>query len=127
MYSKLFWDHVRHPKNNRALSDALVGEGRYSRCGDRLKLYLKVDDGLITQAAFQARACAPVVAVASLGTELLINQELETAQKLDIFELDKQLGGLPPSKRHAYLLLLECINEAFENYKIFMEKNHASK
>ena len=97
MYSKLFWDHVRHSRNNRALSDALVGEGRYSRCGDRLKIYLKVDDGRIAQATFQARACAPVVAVASLGTELLQNQELETAQKLDIFELDKQLGRASPT------------------------------
>ena len=112
MYSSLFWDHARHPRNRKALSDAFVGKGRYQRCGDRLTLYLKVDDGRIAEASFEARACAPVVAVASLATGMVQGLEVEAALKLSIFEIDQELGGLPPSKRHAYLLFLECLHEA---------------
>ncbi len=112
MYSELFWTHVRHPKNRHSMPDSQIGSGRYQRCGDRLKLYLKVDDGRITQASFEARACAPVIAVASLCTEMLQGMEVEAALKLSVFEMDKKLGGLPPSKRHAYLIFLECLNDA---------------
>jgi nitrogen fixation protein NifU and related proteins len=114
MYSPTFWDHVRHPRNKLALPDAHVGEGRYQRCGDRLTLYLEVDDNCIKRATFQARACAPVVAVASLGTEMIQGLDIETARRLSIFDMDKELGGLPPSKRHAYLLFLQCLHEALE-------------
>ncbi|MFA7481757.1 MAG: iron-sulfur cluster assembly scaffold protein [Vulcanimicrobiota bacterium] len=118
MYSETFWDHVRQPRNNQALSDAVVSEARFHRCGDRLTLYLKVDDQRrITEAGFQARACAPVIAVASLGTQKITGLTLDEARELSILELDRELGGIPPSKRHAYLLFLECLAEAFENSK----------
>ena len=117
MYSPLFWEHARHPHNQKALPDALVGSARYQRCGDKLSLYLKVDDeGRITEASFQARACAPVVAVASLVTQRITGMDVETALKLSVLELDQELGGLPPSKRHAHLLLLECLQEALSSY-----------
>lgn len=118
MYSELFWEHVCHPRNNRALSasDTLVGEGRFKRCGDRLKLFLKVDDGRIAQACFQAKACAPVVAVASLGTEMLQGLDLEQARQLNIFQMDTKFGGIPPSKRHAYIIFLECLAEALTTH-----------
>ena len=115
MYSQTFWEHVRNPKNQGTLPDALVGEGRFHRCGDKLKLTLEVKDGHITKARFHAGACAPVVAVASLGTEMIQGLEVEQARQISIFDMDKQLGGLPPSKRHAYLLFLECLNEALES------------
>ena len=69
MYSQLFWEHAREPRNRRALPTAsAVGEGRFPRCGDRLKLYLNITQGRIAEASFEARACAPVIAVASLAT-----------------------------------------------------------
>ena len=113
MYSPLFWEHVRHPNNRRALSDTPnVGEGRYPRCGDRLTLYLQIQDGRIAQATFEARACAPVIAVASLGTQKITGLTLDEARELSILDLDRELGGLPPSKRHAYLLFLEALQDA---------------
>lgn len=117
MYSQTFWDHVRQPRNNRTLPDAQTGEARYHRCGDRLTLFLQTENGRITQATFQARACAPVVAVASLATEMVTGLEIEEARKLDIFQMDRELGGIPPSKRHAYLLFLECLSCALEHTK----------
>lgn len=112
MYSQTFWDHVRHPRNSRPLTGAQTGEARYHRCGDKLTLYLTTENGRITQATFQARACAPVVAVASLATEMIQGLEISEAGKLDIFQIEKELGGLPPSKRHAYLLFFECLSSA---------------
>lgn len=112
MYSPLFWDHVRQPRNNRALPDALVGKGAFQRCGDRLTLYITVDNGIITQAAFQAKACAPVIAVASLGTEMIQGLDIQAACQLSMIDMDKELGGLPPSKRHAYLVFLESLHNA---------------
>ena len=114
MYSPTFWSHVRHPRNNRAFTDAQTGEARYHRCGDRLTLDLRIQDDRIIEASFQARACAPVIAAASLGTEMLRGMELEAARRLDIFQMDRELGGLPPSKRHAYLIFLECLQKALE-------------
>ena len=113
MYSQLFWEHVRQPHNRRALSDASgIGEGRFPRCGDRLTLYLYITDGRIAEATFEARACAPVIAVASLGTQTITGLTVDQARELPILELDQKLGGLPPSKRHAYLIFLECLQEA---------------
>lgn len=64
----------------------------------RLTLDLKTENGRITEATFQARACAPVVAVASLATEMIQGLEINEAGKLDIdiFQIEKELGGLPP-------------------------------
>ena len=123
MYSQLFWEHVRQPHNRRALSDAThVGESRYPRCGDRLKLYLNITDGRITEASFEAGACAPVIAMASLGVQKITGLTLNEARELSILELDRELGGLPPSKRHAYLIFLECLQGALEHQT--KEKNH---
>ena len=122
MYSETFWDHVRHPRNNRPLQDALVGEARFHRCGDKLTLYIKVDDqDRITEASFQAKACAPVIAVASIGTEKIRSIKTCEASRFPIFDIDKALGGLPHSKRHAYLLFLECLDNALSNLN-FKEK-----
>jgi nitrogen fixation NifU-like protein len=115
MYSQLFWEHVGQSQNRRALSDATnVGESRYPRCGDRLKLYLNIADGRISEASFEARACAPVIAVASLGVGKIAGLTLTEARELSILELDRELGGLPPSKRHAYLLFLESLQNAID-------------
>ena len=113
MYSQLFWEHVKQPCNRRALlAPSGVGEGRFARCGDRLTLYLNITDGRIAEASFEARACAPVIAVASLATERLVGLTLDEARELPILELDRELGGLPPSKRHAYLVFLESLQGA---------------
>jgi len=118
MYSPTFWDHVRHPRNNRTLSDALVGEARFHRCGDRLTLYLKVDNQKrITEATFCAKACAPVIAVASMATESLVDKQAEEALHLNIFEMDRELGGIPASKRHAFLIFIECLHDALQHFK----------
>lgn len=112
MHSPLFHQHFRHPQNNEIILPAIVGEARFHRCGDKLTLYLQIDDeGRITRATFQARGCAPVIAVASYGTEQITGLTLAQARKLSILDWDRELGGLPASKRHAYLIFLECLKD----------------
>ncbi len=113
MYSQLFWEHARNPRNRRALPDSSgSGESRFPRCGDRITLYLNVTQGRIVEASFEARVCAPVTVVASIGTERIVGLTLNEARELSILELDRELGGLPPSKRHAYLVFLESLQNA---------------
>lgn len=116
MYSDLFWEHARHPRNRRSITDSLVGEARFHRCGDRLALYLKLDGENIVDIGFQGAGCAPVLAVASLATETIRGMTVEAALRLNIFELDRELGGIPPSKRHAYLIFLECLHNALRQH-----------
>ncbi len=135
MYSQLFWEHARNPRNRHALSDATnVGESRFPRCGDRITLYpasgLNVINGCITKASFEARACAPVIAVASLGTQEITGLSIDDARELSILGLDRRLGGLPPSKRHpkaegitaSVLVFLESLQNATN--QISERENH---
>lgn len=124
MYTKIFWDHVDNPRNLLSRDEASIEsefgsrtitvERKYHRCGDKLTLQLAVANGHIVKARFRARACAPVVAVASLGTDKLKGLEISSNFELNFWELDHQLGGLPASKRHAYTLFLECLAEAID-------------
>ena len=91
----------------------------------RDSLYLNITNGRIAEASFEARACAPVIAVASLATERLVGLTLDEARELPILELDRELGGLPPSKRHAYLVFLECLQDASE--QITKETTHVQE
>lgn len=117
MYSATVREHALNPKNQREMTSATaVGEASYSRCRDKLTMYFQVQDGVITDASFQAKACAPVVAAASLATTLLIGLTTEQALKLTAFDLHDALGGLPVSKRHALLLVLQCLHQALQQH-----------
>ena len=114
-YPTHVWPHIQAPHNRGPLPEANGhGSAYYHPCGDRLQLHLHTDGQRILAIRFEARACAPVLAVASIGTDHLQGLMLEQARALNSFELDGLLGGLPPSKRHAYLMFLECLHEALK-------------
>lgn len=113
MYSPALWSYFHNTAHRGVLEDANAsGQSQYPRCGDRLRLDLKIEGERIVSARYQAYGCGAVVAAASLGTELLTDLTVEQARQLSSFQLDEKLGGLPPSKRHAYLMFLECLHEA---------------
>lgn len=115
MYSTTVFQHATRPQNRGELSDANAhGQSSYPRCGDQFQLHLKLEDGLITEATFQAQACGPVVAMGSLGTELLKGLTPDQARQLNAFQLDDALGGLPPVKRHAILVFLDALHQALQ-------------
>jgi NifU-like protein involved in Fe-S cluster formation len=118
MYSQALWRHIRNPENRGPLPNATHrGESRYPKCGDHFELQLRIENGRIEQAKFQARACGPVVAVGSAGTESLLGLTPEQALQLSAFTLDELVGGLPTPKRHAILLFLDSLHQALLSEK----------
>lgn len=115
MYSDFLWKHAREPCNRGPLVGATArGESEFHRCGDRFELELEVQDGVIRQARFQARACAPVIAMGSVGTQLLHGMTVGQALQLMPTQLDQALGRLPVPKRHAILLFIEALHGALK-------------
>jgi len=113
MYSPLLLDHAVHPRNTGPLPGPThVGEARYERCGDRMRLEFLVADGRVREVRGQTFGCGAAVAAASVATELLRGLTVTEARNLDAFQLDRALGGVPPAKRHALLMVLLCVAEA---------------
>jgi nitrogen fixation protein NifU and related proteins len=110
-------EHSVNTRNRESLPDANGrGESHYPECGDSFKLAIRVVDGRIERACFEAQACGPVVATGSLGTELITGMSVKAARQINAFQLDERLGGLPPAKRHAILLFLDSLNQATQAY-----------
>lgn len=115
MYSPAVWQHLQNTQNRGHLPGANgVGESRFPQCGDHLILQLRLADGHIQEACFLAKACGPVVAVASLATTQLVGLTPDQARQLSVIRLDKDIGGLPPAKRHALWMLLEALANALD-------------
>lgn len=113
MYSSIVTDHAINPRNRGVLEDANAqGSARYHRCGDKMTLYFKIEDGVIVAAQFKAFGCGPAVGAASLLTTLAIGQPVDEVKNITAFQLNEALGGLPISKRHAILMVLQCLGEA---------------
>lgn len=93
-------------------SPTAVGQAEYSRCGDKVQLYFRLHQGVVEHVTFTAKACGPAVAAASMASVLLKGRTIGGARCLGVFELNQALGDLPSSKRHAILLVLECLHEA---------------
>jgi nitrogen fixation NifU-like protein len=103
-------DHFLNPRFQGELPGADArGESRYPRCGDVLRLALRLEQGRVAEARFTARGCGAVVAAGSAGLGLVIGRPVEEARRLTAFDLDRALGGVPPPKRHCLLLFLEAL------------------
>jgi NifU-like protein involved in Fe-S cluster formation len=113
MYNPTLLDHAVHPRNTGPLPGAThAGEARYERCGDRMRLEFLVMDGRVREVRGQAFGCGAAVAAASVASELLQGLAVTEARALDAFQLDRALGGVPPAKRHALLMVLQSLAEA---------------
>lgn len=113
MYSQQLLDHLQHPRHKGDLAEAdATGEAYYQPCGDSLRLTMRVQDGHVASVGFTAFGCPAAKAAGSAASELLLGKSVEEARSLDAFELDKALGGVPPAKRHALLMVLQCLHQA---------------
>ena len=118
MYSRTVLDHFDSPRNVGSLADADAdAEVENPVCGDSLRLWLRIRDGVIDRATWQGRGCAPALAAASLTSELLTGMRLEQARELDRGAIDEALGGLPARKAHAATLAVSAIRAAIANYE----------
>lgn len=113
MHDPRFLDHFKNPRHEGLLADPdTFGTARFDRCGDRLTLHFRLHADRVEEVCFQSSGCGMIRAAASAATELLCGRSLTEARSLTSLELDRALGGVPPAKRHALWMVLECLAEA---------------
>ena len=110
-------DHFAHPRNVGEIEDADgVGEVGNAKCGDIMKMYIKVNDGVITDVKFKTFGCGAAVATSSIATEMIKGKKLEDALKLTNKAVVEALDGLPPAKLHCSVLAEEAMKAAVSDY-----------
>ena len=123
LYSDKVMDHFLQPRNLGVIEDADgVGEVGNAKCGDIMKMYLKIDDDIITDVKFETFGCASAIASSSMATELIKGQRVEDAMQLTNKAVAEALDGLPAYKMHCSVLAEEAIQAALEDYKAKQEQ-----
>jgi len=118
MYSEKVMDHFMNPRNVGEIEDAnAVGEVGNAKCGDIMKMYLKIENNIITEAKFKTFGCGAAVATSSMATELVVGKTIEEALAITNKAVAEALDGLPPAKMHCSNLAEEAIRSAIEDYK----------
>ena len=117
LYSEKVMDHFMHPRNVGEIPNADgVGEIGNAKCGDIMKMYLKIDNGIITDAKFQTFGCGSAIATSSMATEIIKGKPVEEALKLTNAAVVEALGGLPAVKIHCSVLAEEAVKCALADY-----------
>ena len=117
MYTDKVMDHFSNPRNVGVLEDAnAVGQVGNLKCGDIMKMYLKIEDGIIADVRFQTFGCGAAVATSSMATELIKGKTVEEALKLTNSAVVEALEGLPPQKIHCSVLAEEAVKSAIADY-----------
>ncbi|SHJ80011.1 nitrogen fixation protein NifU [Anaerobranca californiensis DSM 14826] len=118
MYTEKVMDHFRNPRNVGEIENADgVGEVGNAKCGDIMKIYLKVENGIIQDIKFQTFGCGAAIATSSAVTEMAKGKTLDEALKLTNKMVAEELGGLPPAKMHCSNLAADALKRAIEDYK----------
>jgi nitrogen fixation NifU-like protein len=122
-YSEKVMDHFMNPRNVGEIKDADgVGEVGNPRCGDIMKMYIKVKDNKITDVKFLTFGCGAAVATSSMITELIKGKTLDEALEISNRQVAEALNGLPPVKMHCSNLAEQAVKAAIEDYKKKNEK-----
>ena len=121
MYTDKVMDHFTNPRNVGDLKDADgVGEVGNAKCGDIMRIYLKVDNNdVITDVKFKTFGCGAAIATSSMVTEMVKGKKLDEALEISNQAVAEALGGLPPAKMHCSNLAADALHEAIKDY---MEK-----
>ena len=119
LYSDKVLDHFSSPRNVGEIPDANgVGEVGNAVCGDIMKMYLKIENGVIEDVKFKTVGCGAAIATSSMATELIKGKPFEEALKLTNKAVVEALGGLPPVKIHCSVLAEEAIKAAISDYLV---------
>ncbi|MBI5253157.1 MAG: iron-sulfur cluster assembly scaffold protein [Euryarchaeota archaeon] len=117
MYSDKLIEHFRNPKNmGRMENPDGVGKAGNPVCGDVMYLYIKVKDNKIDDIKFETFGCAAAIGTSSMITEMARGKTLEEAMKISKQDVEGELGGLPPIKRHCSNLAADTLRKAIEDY-----------
>ena len=118
LYSEKVMDHFRNPRNVGVIEDANgIGEVGNAKCGDIMKMYLKIEDGIVKDVKFETFGCGSAIASSSMATELIMGQPVSEVRKLTNKAVAEALDGLPDYKMHCSVLAEEAIRSALEDYK----------
>lgn len=118
LYSEKVMEHFKHPRNVGVIENADgVGESGNAKCGDIMRIYLKVKDGIIEDAKFETFGCGSAIASSSMATEMIKNKPVSEALALTNRAVAEALDGLPPNKLHCSVLAEEAIKNAIEDYQ----------
>lgn len=117
LYSEKVMDHFRNPRNVGVIEDADgVGEVGNAKCGDIMKIYLKIDGDIITDVKFETFGCGSAIASSSMATELIKGKPVAEAMQLTNKAVAEALDGLPAHKLHCSVLAEEAIKAALRDY-----------
>ena len=126
LYSEKVMDHFLHPRNLGVIEDAnAVGEVGNAKCGDIMKMYLKIEDDIIQDVKFETFGCGSAIASSSMATEMIKGKPVSEAMKLTNQAVTEALDGLPAHKLHCSVLAEEAIQSALEDYRNRQEKGAA--
>ena len=118
LYSEKVMDHFKNPRNVGVIEDADgVGEIGNAKCGDIMKIYLKIRDGIITDVKFETFGCGSAIASSSMATEMIKGKPLSEALTLTNKAVTEALDGLPAHKLHCSVLAEEAIKAAIDDYR----------
>jgi len=116
-YSQKVMDHFMNPRNVGSIENPDgVGEVGNPRCGDIMRIYLKIDNDVITDIKFQTFGCGAAVATSSMITEMVKGKNIKEALKISNQNVAEALGGLPPVKMHCSNLAAQALKAAIDNY-----------
>ncbi|MCT4565402.1 MAG: Fe-S cluster assembly scaffold protein NifU [Maledivibacter sp.] len=117
MYSEKVMDHFMNPRNVGEIENADgVGQVGNAKCGDIMKIYLKVDEGIITDVKFKTFGCGSAIATSSISTEMIIGKSIEEAVNLTNKAVVEALDGLPKPKIHCSVLAEQAVKAALYDY-----------
>ena len=117
LYSEKVMDHFQNPRNVGKLEDADgVGEVGNAKCGDIMKMYIKVQDNVITDVKFNTFGCGSAIATSSMATEMIKGKTLDEALSLSNKAVVEALDGLPANKIHCSVLAEEAVRAAVQDY-----------
>lgn len=117
LYSEKVMDHFRNPRNVGVIEDADgIGEVGNAKCGDIMKMYLKIKNGVIEEVRFHTFGCGSAIATSSMATEMIQGKTVEEALKLSNKAVVEALDGLPSHKLHCSVLAEEAVKAAVKDY-----------
>ena len=118
LYSEKVMDHFRNPRNVGVIEDAnAIGEVGNAKCGDTMKMYLKIENGIVADVKFETFGCGSAIASSSMATELIMGQPVSEVRKLTNKAVAEALDGLPDYKMHCSVLAEEAIKLALDDYE----------
>ena len=118
LYSEKVMDHFLHPRNVGVIEDAdAIGEVGNAKCGDIMKMYLKIRDDIVEDVKFETFGCGSAIASSSMATEMIKGKPLSEVKKLTNQAVTEALDGLPAHKIHCSVLAEEAIQSALEDYR----------